>query len=728
MSRKNKGLRNNNKKKGNDGVGTKLKRYLRDGILAVMRENPEKFFNYKQLSGIFDIDDTETRQLVLVVLNELVRDEILESPERGKYKYKGSLAALQGVLQVTSRGDGFVRTAADTGDVFVPGHKLKDALDGDTVEIAVRPGRKKEPGKNLEGEIISVLKRAREQYVGVLHFKQNMYLVKPDNQKIQVEFIIARNKLMNAQDGQKVIVKMLQWNQNESYADGEITDVLGEPGLHEVEMNAIIAEYGLPIKFPTEVDDFASAIPLEIPKEEYNNRRDFRNTPTFTIDPDDAKDFDDALSFKTLENGLFEIGIHIADVSYYVKPGNPVDKEATHRATSVYLVDRVIPMLPEILSNKVCSLRPNEEKLCFSAVFTVDENANIHEEWFGRTVIYSNRRFTYNEAQKVIETGEGDMNVAIVTLNKMAVILRKRRLEAGALEIESSEIKFRLDEKGNPVEVFKKELKEANKLIEEFMLLANRRVSEFIGKPDGKKVVRPSVYRIHDRPSVEKLQSLTAFLDSFGYRLKNISPENASELLNAFMKQIKGKPEEQTLRTMIIRSMPKAVYSTQNIGHYGLAFEFYSHFTSPIRRYPDLMLHRILDDKIKEKPKSNENELEKQCVHSSNMEKNAAEAERASIKYKQVQFLEKHVGEAFEAIITSVVNWGLYVEIKSNFCEGLVSISNLDDDHYSYDAKKFAITGRKTGKSYKIGDTIDVIINKVDILNKEVDLVLANQF
>ncbi len=490
--------------------GPKLKRVLRKAILTLLDDNPGKAYNYKQLAAAFDIQDAESRQLVIIVLNELHKEGFIECPERGKYLMKPSRKEATGVIQISARGPGFVTIEGRDKDVFVPHNQLNRALDGDTVEVRVY-GRGSR-GKGPDGEVVRVVERAREQYVGVVDIQKHKAYMQPDNQRIHVDFVIPLEETLDARDGQKVIVEITGWDDEEGVPVGRVTDVLGEPGNHEVEMHAILVEYGLPVRFPKNVEALAAEIPLELDQEEIKKRRDMRQALTFTIDPVDAKDFDDALSFEKLENGHYLVGIHIADVSYYVTPGDQIDKEAYARATSVYLVDRVVPMLPEVLSNKVCSLRPHEEKFCFSAIFELGDSGQVYEEWFGRTVIYSDRRFTYEEAQEVIETGKGDAAEAILTLDGIAKKLRKKRMEEGALEIESAEIRFQIDEKGAPVGVMKKKMKDANKLIEEFMLLANRKVSEFIGKADGKKVVRPCVYRIHDAPAEEKLDTLVQFI------------------------------------------------------------------------------------------------------------------------------------------------------------------------------------------------------------------------
>lgn len=710
------------KKKDSTKGGSKLKKILKRAILAEFREHPEKTYNYKQLASRFEITDAKSRTVLNVLLEEMARGELIRSEGRGKYGYLPGDENLSGTIQITSKGSGFVTVDSMESDVYIPPPFLKDALDGDTVAIQLLKDKR---GRRPEGEVTEVLQRHRDLYVGVTERHRNHIFVRPDNKRIHVDFFIPSAKASDVEEGQKVIVRMESWPSDSEYPLGEIIDLLGEPGLHEVEMNAIMVEFGLPLKFPSQVEQYAANLPIHLPEEDIKKRRDFRDVPTFTIDPDDAKDFDDALSFRKLENGNVEVGVHIADVSYYVQPESPIEKEAYTRATSVYLVDRVIPMLPEILSNKVCSLRPDEEKFAFSAVFEMNENTQVLKEWFGRTVILSTRRFTYDEAQEVIETGKGDMADAITWLQGAAVQLRKERIGNGALEIEGSEVKFELDDKGNPVGVRKKVMKDANKLIEEFMLLANRRVAQFLGMPKPNSSPRASVYRIHEPPDPEKLQTLLGFLKTFGIEMKNVNPQNAARHINKVLQQIKGKPEEHIIRTQCIRTMSKAVYATDNLGHYGLAFEYYTHFTSPIRRYPDLMVHRLLQDKLDGKPASNAQLMEKACLHSSEREKVAAEAERASIKYKQVQFLEQHLGEVFPGMIISVVPWGFFVELEDNYCEGLVRMDEIDGDHYYYDSATFSVRGKRSKKVFTMGDNVEVQIDKVDLMAKEVTFALV---
>lgn len=724
MSKKRKPGSSHKNRSGKQQHGGKLKQSLRQAVLAVMRDDPEQSFNYKQLAASFGISDGNTREVLIQVLHEMQTEELLESPERGKYKLAPNMGTLQGPIEITLRGAGFVRTEEGRDDIFIAPENLGQAMNGDTVEIKIISFRK---GRSPEGEVVRVLQRARNQYVGIIKFKEKQAWFMPDNKKLNTAFLIPQSKINGALDGQKVVVKLIDWDEDNE-PQGEVVDVLGTPGVHHVEMNAIMVEYGLDDKFPDAVNAEAADLELEPDEKEIKNRRDFRSVTTFTIDPEDAKDFDDALSIEYLENGLFRIGIHIADVSHYVRPGTKLDDEAYNRATSVYLVDRVIPMLPEVLSNKVCSLRPHETKFCFSAVFDLDETGKIYGEWFGRGVMLSDHRFSYEDAQQVIEAGEGSFYKELLLLNKIAKTLRAQRMENGALEIESSEIKFRLDDKGAPIEVLKKTSKDAHKLIEEFMLLANKRVCEYIGKPNGSDPGRVCVYRIHDSPAADKLITLKQHLETFELKVPNLNPQNASVVLNQVLKSVKDKPEEHIVRTLIIRSMAKAVYSTENIGHYGLHFEYYSHFTSPIRRYPDLMLHRILQDKIDQKPQADAGLLEKACVHSSNQEKMAAEAERESTKYKQAEFMEKLIGEGFEAVITSVMQWGFYVEITENFCEGFVPARSLPDDDFTFVQKEMAFIGRKTKKRYKTGDNIDVVVNRVDILTREVELMIPESY
>ena len=546
------------------------------------------------------------------------------------------------------------------------------------------------------------------------------------DQRMPVDIFIANDKLKGAKNGEKVVAKITEWPSDKKNPFGIVTQVLGMPGEHDTEMHAILAEYGLPNEFPEKVEQDAAKLNIEIDVKEIKKRRDFRAVTTFTIDPVDAKDFDDALSIKKLENGNWEIGVHIADVSHYVRPGTLLDDEALKRATSVYLVDRVVPMLPEVLSNNACSLRPQETKLCFSAVFELTENAELKNEWFGRTVIFSDRRFSYEEAQERIETKEGDYAEEILQMDKLAKILRKERFKKGAIAFDRIEVKFNLDEHVNPVGIFFKESKDSNKLIEEFMLLANKRVAEFIGKPTGKKEPKTFVYRIHDEPNQEKLLTLSNFVKTFGYKL-DINQADVTKSLNSLLADVHGKAEENLIEQLAIRTMAKATYSTNNIGHYGLSFPYYSHFTSPIRRYPDVIAHRLLQHYLDGGASVNQEEVEEQCKHSSKMEILASEAERASIKYKQVEYLQDKIGEEYDGFISGVSEWGIYVEIMSGMCEGMVKLRDMDDDYYSFDPDNYCAVGRKKGKTYRMGDEVRIMVKRADLVRKQLDFVLVDE-
>jgi len=532
---------------------------------------------------------------------------------------------------------------------------------------------------------------------------------------------------MGAKHGQKAIARIMDWPERARNPFAEIIDVLGDAGNNNTEMHAILAEFDLPYKYPEAVDQAANRIPEEIPEDEFKNRRDFRKVPTFTIDPADAKDFDDALSLQKLENGLWEIGVHIADVTYYVKPESLLEDEAYNRATSVYLVDRVVPMLPEKLSNGVCSLRPNEDKLCFSAVFELDDHCIVQKEWFGRTTIHSDRRFSYEEAQQVIETGEGDLKDEILTLDRLAKKLREIRFESGSIGFDRVEVKFEIDKDGKPLSVFFKESKDSNKLIEEFMLLANKKVAEFVGKPGPKKKERTFVYRIHDKPDPEKLDTFNHFIKRFGYGIQTNNPQTVTASMNKLIENVAGKKEQNVIETLAIRTMAKAEYSTRNIGHYGLGFEYYTHFTSPIRRYPDMMVHRLLARYLEDGRSVQADQYEEMCKHSSDMENRAANAERASIKYKQVEFMSDKIGQQFKGVISGVKEWGVYVELDENKCEGMVPLHELTDDFYEFDEKNYCIIGRRTHKKYQLGDVIEIEIARANLDRKQLDFRIVGE-
>jgi ribonuclease R len=690
-------------------------------IINVFDKNPTKSFNYKQLSSAFGFKDIANKKLITIVLLELVDQGKLRETQRGKFCLNASDNFIEGKVDMTSRGAAYIVVEGSDSDIYINPRNTNTALNGDIVKVNIFSGKM---SKKIEGEVIEVMERAQTEFVGILEKSKNFSFVITDSQRMPVDIFISNDKLKNAEDGDKVIAKMTEWPLDKKNPFGKIIQVLGKPGENETEMHAILAEYGLPYEFPQQVEKAAQSLDLEITTQEIKKRRDFRRTTTFTIDPKDAKDFDDALSLKKLENGNWEIGVHIADVSHYIQPGSLLDTEAYKRATSVYLVDRVVPMLPEVLSNQACSLRPQETKLCFAAVFEIDEKANVLNEWFGRTVIFSDRRFTYEEAQERIETKEGDLVEEILQLDKLAKLLRAERFKKGSIAFDRLEVKFNLDEKGTPLGVYFKESKDANKLIEEFMLLANKRVAEFIGKvPKGQKA-KTFVYRIHDEPNQEKLLSLSNFVKKFGYDLQTGEKEVASSI-NNLLSKAKGSNEEDMIEQLTIRTMAKAVYSTNNIGHYGLAFKHYSHFTSPIRRYPDVIVHRLLQQYLDGSASANQREIEDQCKHSSKMEISATEAERTSIKYKQVEFLQDKIGEEFEGVISGVSEWGLYVQIIDNMCEGMVRLSDIEGDFYTFDPPNYCAKGKNTGQEYRMGDEVRIKVRRADLVKKQLDFELV---
>ena len=621
---------------------------------------------------------------------------------------------ITGTVDMTRMGYGFIISDEIEDDVFVAARNLNTALHGDKVKVWLYAHKK---GSRPEGEVVEILERWKSTFVGTLEVMPGFAFLIPDNKNMPFDIFIPTSALKGGKQGQKAVARIMEWKRNSKNPVGEILTVLGEPGLHSTEMHAILAEYELPYAFTEEVENDAAAINGRITEKDIRGRKDFRDVPTFTIDPEDAKDFDDALSLRKLENGNWEAGIHIADVTYYVKPGSLTEEEARQRATSVYLVDRVVPMLPERLSNDICSLRPGEDKLTFSAVFELNEKAQVLNEWFGRTVINSDRRFSYGEAQMVIDTGEGDMKEQLLLLHDLAQKLRSKRFAYGAFSFEREEVQFELDENGKPLGVKFRDMGTANQLIEEFMLLANRRVAEYVGK---KLRGRTFVYRVHDKPDPEKISNFRAFITRFGYKLTS-DEKNLPKAMNRLMKEVAGRSEQNIIETIALRAMAKAVYSTDNIGHYGLAFKHYTHFTSPIRRYPDMMVHRLLTAYLNHDDPGNKEKIEKHCQHSSKMERLAAEAERASIKYKQVEFMSERIGQVFDGVISGVTEWGIYVEIIENQCEGMVSIRDLHDDYYEYDEENYCIRGKSTGKLYTLGDRVKVEMVKADLQKKQLD-------
>lgn len=714
-----------NKKKGGFKkikAETFNKKKLKNSIITILYGDPGKTVNYKQISTWLGIKDMETRKLVNAVLQELHDDGYLEQIVRGKYKLKAKSGTVVGTVDMQSQGFAYVNSDEVERPILISSRNLNHAMAGDKVSVRLFAARKKH---DLEGEIVEIMERARSVFVGTVQTSRNFAFLLPSG-KVGFDIFIPLDKLNGAKNGQKAIAEIVEWPPNARSPFGQIKEVLGDAGNNDTEMHAILAEYELPHKFPENVDKAAEKIPLEISSEEIAKRRDFRGVTTFTIDPHDAKDFDDALSLQKLKNGNWEVGVHIADVTHYVTPNTIIEDEAQSRATSVYLVDRVVPMLPERLSNGVCSLRPNEDKLCFSAVFELNEVADIVKEWFGKTVIHSDRRFAYEEAQQVIETGEGDLSAEILKLNELANQLRDKRFKDGSIAFDRVEIKFEIDEKGKPISVYFKEAKESNKLIEEFMLLANKRVAEFVGKKGENKTPKTFVYRIHDKPDPDKLSTFNTFIQRFGYGIQLTTSKAISSSLNNLLNNVKGRKEQNLVETLAIRTMAKAAYSTRNIGHYGLAFEYYSHFTSPIRRYPDMMVHRLLEKYLAGGRSANEQKYEDLCKHSSDMETRAANAERSSIKYKQVEFMQDHIGQIYQGVISGVTDFGVFVELE-NKIEGMIPIRELDDDFYIFDEKNYCLVGRHSHKTYQLGDDVTVKIWRTNLEKKQLDFQLVSK-
>ncbi len=699
-------------------------------ILKVLSQNANKVFNYKQIGAKLELDDTQSRNQIIKDLKILASQKKITESEPGKYMViEASKDYYEGKIDMTGRKTAYFVCPDFTEDVFIPTNNLNHALDGDTVKVYVYNRRS---GKRAEGEVIEVLERKKTDFVGVIDIQKNFAFVSTANPKMYTDIFISKDKLGEAENGDVVLVHIEDWPKRADSPFGSVIKVLGKQGEHNTEIHAILAEYGLPAEFPLEVEVYAQKIDTSIQESEIAKRRDMRDTLTFTIDPKDAKDFDDALSFKKLENGNYEIGIHIADVSYYLEEGTILDDEAYQRATSVYLVDRVVPMLPEVLSNFACSLRPQEEKYTFSAIFEISEKAEVINQWFGRTVIFSDQRFAYEEAQYIIETKDNQIPKetsitgesykvsdeivnATLKLDELAKIFRRKRMADGAISFDKVEVKFNLNENHEPVGVFFKTSKDANHLIEEFMLLANKKVAEFIGKQK-----KTFIYRIHDEPNEDKLIAMQSVIAKFGHKL-DFKNNSISQALNQLMADVNGKKEQNLIDTLAIRSMSKAKYSTDNIGHYGLAFEYYSHFTSPIRRYPDVMVHRLLQQYLDGAKSADADVYEAKCLHSSTMEGLATNAERDSIKYMQVRYMQDHKDEEFLGVISGVTEWGIFVEIIENKCEGMVRIREIKDDYYTFDEKQYALVGATTHNLLQLGDEIYVKVKNADLVKKQLD-------
>lgn len=698
----------------------KLSRFLRETIIRLFQSNSGKSLNFKQVSEQLNITDKEIRKLVFSILNELKKEGHLDEPERGVFKYAAETNFYTGVIDFTNRGSAFVRCDDLHSDIFIPSKSANRALNGDKVSVRITS---KSRDRKPEGEVVAVLERNDRLFVGTLDVQQNIAFLVPDDPKIDVDIFIPAGKLKNGKNGYKAVAKMTDWPENAKNPFGEIVDVFGHPGTNDAEMKAILISNGIKFSFPDEVMEEANNISLTLPESDIAKRRDFRSILTFTIDPVDAKDFDDAISFEFLENGNYSIGVHIADVAHYVAENSALDKEALIRGNSVYLVDRVIPMLPEHLSNGVCSLRPDEEKFTFSAVFEISPDAKIINEWFGKTVICSARRFTYEEAQNIIETGEGDHSKEILIVDSLAKKLRKERMKSGALEVQSTEIRFELNEDGLPVKVLKKTIKDSNKLIEEFMLLANRRVGSFVG--DSKRKVNvPYIYRVHDRPDPEKVEQFKVFISKFGKSFHYRDEQDIARQMNRIFEEMKDEASFNMVQQMAIKSMAKAAYDTKNIGHYGLAFTHYAHFTSPIRRYADLVAHRILFEVLNNQFKHHSN-LSATAKHISLTERKAVDAERESRKFFQAQFLKDRIGEVFQGTITGLTDWGLFVEINENFCEGMIPLKSLKDDRYYFDERDYVVVGANDNKEFNVGDQIMIKLASVNLSKKQIDFELA---
>lgn len=705
----------------------KTKSDITNSVVNFFNKNASESFGIKQVAEKLGFKKPAEKQLISNILYDLQEDDFIIETGKGKYKSNNRGIFVEGVFERRSNGKNFFVPdgESDSAHIFIAERNSAHAMNGDRVKIQMLAKRK---GRDPEGEVLEILERKQTTFVGTLDVQKQFAFLVMDSKILANDIFIPKENLKGGNDGDKALVEVVEWPQKAKNPIGKVIDILGKAGENNTEMNAILAEFGLPYKYPEKVEAAANKIPDDITAEEIAKREDMRSTTTFTIDPRDAKDFDDALSIKQLKNGRWEVGVHIADVTHYVQEGDTIDKEGESRATSIYLVDRTIPMLPERLSNNLCSLRPHEDKLCYSVIFELDDEANIKKHRITRTVIHSDRRFTYEEAQDIIEGAEGDFKDEILQLNDLAKKLRAKRFDNGAIAFDRHEVRFEIDEKGKPLSVYFKYAKDSNKLIEEFMLLANKTVAEFVGNVPKNKSAKTFVYRIHDIPNTEKMENLSEFIRRFGYKIKvDGTKTNVSKAINHLLDEVSGKPEENLISTIAIRAMAKAIYSTVNIGHYGLAFEYYTHFTSPIRRYPDMMVHRLLTRYLDGGRSVNKHLYEGKCEHSSEMEQLAANAERASIKYKQVEYMSDKLGQVFDAVISGITEWGVYAEINENKCEGMIPIRDLDDDFYEFDEKNYCLRGRRKKRTYSLGDPLKIKVARANLERKQLDFALVEE-